>query len=170
MSKCRKTGLLRQGVHAALALGVGSALGAALITEAKATDGAFQSGFGARQKALGGAGVADSRDATAIANNPAGLVNVDDQLTAAVSFFSPQREYEAGDPGCGVFCPVPPGEHGSDRNLFAIPNVAYTRRIDTDTVFALGMYGNGGMNTTYPDAIFSASGRNSGIACTSWRI
>ncbi|WP_457817321.1 hypothetical protein, partial [Staphylococcus aureus] len=38
-----------------------------------ATDGYFQDGLGARNKALAGAGVADSRDATAAALNPAGI-------------------------------------------------------------------------------------------------
>ena len=60
---------------------------------------------------------------------------------------------------------MPPGEHGSDHNLFAIPNIAYTHRIDGDTVFALGMYGNGGMNTTYPDPIFSLT-KGSGVDLT----
>ncbi|MGB0087165.1 MAG: outer membrane protein transport protein [Rhodomicrobiaceae bacterium] len=169
MSETRKTGRLRWALTVAVAVGAGSVLSAALITDAKATDGYFQDGYGARQKALGGAGVADTKDATAIANNPAGLADVDNQLAGAITLFSPQREYEAGLPGCtppAFGCaPVPPGEHGSDRNLFAIPNIAYTHRIDSDTVFALGMYGNGGMNTTYPDRIFSQTS-GSGVDLT----
>ncbi len=100
MSETRKTGRLRRALTVAVAVGAGSVLSAALITDAKATDGYFQDGYGARQKALGGAGVADTKDATAIANNPAGLADVDNQLAGAITLFSPQREYEAGFPGC----------------------------------------------------------------------
>jgi len=131
------------------------AAGVGFAGEALATDGYFQYGYGARQKGLAGAGVADSRDATAIALNPAGLVHVGDQLAFSVTAFSPHRGYEA-EPGCNrASCPpVLSGERGSDRQLFAIPNLAYARRLGTDTVFALGAYGNGGMNTTYPDVVF----------------
>ncbi len=132
---------------AALALGLGS-------PAAFATDGYFQDGYGARQKALGGAGVADSRDATAIANNPAGLVDVDDQTTVSLSLFSPQRSYEAGPYVMAMVPQVLPGEHGSDSNLFGIPNVAWTHRLSPNTVLGIGMYGNGGMNTRYPDAVY----------------
>ncbi len=128
--------------------------------EALATEGYFQYGYGARQKGLAGAGVADSRDATAIALNPAGLVHVGDQLAVSVTAFSPQREYDASEdcdssglPDCP---PVLSGERGSDRQLFAIPNLGYSRRLGPDTVFALGAYGNGGMNTTYPNAVFDS--------------
>lgn len=147
----------RNGVFGTtLALGAAALL---LAGDALATEGYFQYGYGARQKGLAGAGVADSRDATAIALNPAGLVHVGDQFTFSVTAFSPQRDYEASA-GCNVpvgFPPCPPvlsGEHGSDRNLFGIPNLAYARRLGPDTVFALGVYGNGGMNTTYPDVVF----------------
>lgn len=148
----------RQQFKAAIAA---AAVALLFAGDALATEGYFQYGYGARQKGLAGAGVADSRDATAITLNPAGLVHVDDQFTFSVTAFSPQREYDAGLPGCapgvGGCAPVPPGEHGSDRNLFAIPNMTYSRRIGPDTVFALGVYGNGGMNTTYPYVIFDGS-------------
>ena len=43
-----------------------------------------------------GAGVADSRDATAAALNPAGLVHVRTEASIAASLFSPRRE--VGEP------------------------------------------------------------------------
>ena len=58
------------------------ALTALVVTgqPAGATDGYFQVGFGPRQSALGGAGVADSRDAMAQTLNPAGIVGVENQI------------------------------------------------------------------------------------------
>lgn len=121
----------------------------AASTAAYATDGYFQNGYGARQKALAGAGVADSRDATAAALNPAGLVHVGDEFDLAVSVFSPRRSYEgSGQPGF-----TPQGEVDSEWNYFFIPNLAWSTRAFANSLFdtfAIAAYGNGGMNTHYP--------------------
>jgi long-chain fatty acid transport protein len=105
-----------------------------------ATEGYFSVGSGARQKALAGAGVADSKDATAISLNPAGLVDAGNQFSASVSVFSPNRKAERFQ------------EVKSDRDIFFIPNMAYSRQLNADTAFGLSLYANGGMNTSYgPD-------------------
>lgn len=118
-------------------------------TSAFATDGYFQNGYGARQKALAGAGVADSRDATAGALNPAGLVHVGDEIDLAVSVFSPRRSFEgSGAPGF-----TPQGEVDSEWNYFFIPNLAWNTRAFANSLFdtfGITAYGNGGMNTHYP--------------------
>ncbi|MCF6198721.1 MAG: outer membrane protein transport protein [Hyphomicrobiaceae bacterium] len=114
-----------------------------MATSAIATDGMFGNGTGARNKALAGAGVANEKDATAISLNPAGLVHSEDQLNVAASLFSPLRGYKESG-GAGINTDV-----SSDSNYFVIPNIAYSHRIDANTVFGLSMYGNGGMNTDY---------------------
>ena len=98
---------------------------------AQATDGYFQYGYGARQSALGGAGVADSRDAMALSLNPAGLVDVDRQLQLGVSLFLPYRSYTATGT---VF--VAPGSYDSKGNIFPVPNMAYSNPIDGDSAWA----------------------------------
>jgi long-chain fatty acid transport protein len=116
-----------------------------------ATEGYFQHAYGARQKALGGAGVADSRDATAAALNPAGLVDVDDQMNIAASLFRPLRGFVgSGEPGL-----TPLGDIDSGRNYFLIPNLAWSRQLPDNPladVMALTLYANGGLNTEYPGA------------------
>ncbi len=113
-----------------------------------ATDGYFQYGYGARQKALGGAGVADSQDATAAALNPAGLVDVEDQTNISLSVFSPLRGFVgSGEPGL-----TPLGDIDSGRNYFFIPNLAWSRQLPKDSfvdAVALTLYANGGLNTEY---------------------
>ena len=113
-----------------------------------ATEGYFQHAYGARQKALGGAGVANSRDATAAALNPAGLVDVDDQMNIAASLFRPLRGFVgSGEPGL-----TPLGDIDSGRNYFLIPNLAFSRRLPGNPladVMALTLYANGGLNTEY---------------------
>jgi long-chain fatty acid transport protein len=117
--------------------------------EARATEGYFQYGYGARQGGLAGAGVADSRDAMSLALNPAGLVDAGYQFQGGISLFVPHRGYEATGP---FF--VAPGAGGSgtidsSNNYFGIPNLAYSKPIDADSAWGVAMFGNGGMNTTY---------------------
>ncbi len=139
-----------------LAMSAGMLGCAFAISPASATDGYFQYGYGARQKALGGAGVADSRDATAAALNPAGLVHAPTELTVSGTLFSPWRTYGVSGPG-----PTPEGEFDSKGNYFPVPNVAFTYRdhgLPFVDVIGVTVYGNGGMNTAYPANLFSAFG------------
>ncbi len=121
--------------------------------DAFATEGYFTHGSGARNKAMGGAGVADGQDATAMIVNPAGMVGIGTELDIAVSFFSPKRKFTgifdgAGAPlGVGPF--TPNGEVKSSENLFAIPNIAYVKAIDDTSSWGISLVANGGMNTNY---------------------
>lgn len=114
--------------------------------DASATEGYFSHGFGLRNYGLAGAGVADSRDAMALAVNPAGLVNVGRQFQAGATLFSPWREYTATGPGF-----VAPGTVESDSNFFVVPNLAYNHPLGPDSSIGIALFGNGGMNTTYPN-------------------
>jgi long-chain fatty acid transport protein len=136
-----------------------------LALPASATEGYFQHGYGVRQYAVGGAGVADSRDAMSMSINPAGIVHVDRQLQLGIAAFMPYRSYEATDTAF-----VAPGDIDSDRNIFFVPNVAYTQPIDDVSSWGVVMYGNGGMNTSWPDVANTSPGcvgslNNSGAFC-----
>ncbi|MBY6242026.1 outer membrane protein transport protein [Methylosinus sp. Sm6] len=111
---------------------------------AQATEGYFLEGYGNREKALAGAGVADSRDPLALSINPAGLVDVGHQFTAGLTGFFPDRGYTTEGPGF-----VASGDVRSGRGLFPIPNAGYSRPIDETSAWGVAAYGNGGMNTTY---------------------
>lgn len=125
-----------------------AAAAAAFATPALATEGYFQHGFGARIKAMGGAGVADGRDATILAINPAGLVRAGGSFAAAVSIFAPNRGYTGSGPG-GF---VPAGDiEGNETEYFLVPNIAYSRMIGENTAFGVSLHGNGGMNTDYAE-------------------
>lgn len=118
---------------------------------AAATEGYFQPGYGAVQKAEAGAGVANPQDAMALSINPAGLVDLPTMVTGGVTAFMPYRGYEVNGPGF-----VAPGPFfgansvQSTQNFFVLPNIAYSSPIDGDTSWGVAAYGNGGMNTTYP--------------------
>jgi len=124
----------------AVAAGIGM-----LATDAMATEGYFQHAYGLRHKALAGAGVASIEDATGISLNPAGLVGVGNQFNMGLSLFMPFRKYSAK--GTGL---LPAGTtQKSKKNIFPVPTLAYVRQLDADSAFALSIFGNGGMNTTY---------------------
>jgi long-chain fatty acid transport protein len=124
---------------------------------ASATEGYFQLGFGARQNALGGAGVADSQDAMALSLNPAGIVGLPEQIQIGFAAFMPNRGYEATGPGF-VAPGLSSGENNSSMNLFVIPNFAYVKPIDLDSSWGVTLYGNGGMNTTYGAGLNTSCG------------
>jgi len=133
---------------------------ATAVTPAKATDGYFQVGFGARQLATGGAGVADSRDAMAQALNPAGIAGLGRQLQIGGAIFMPYRGYDAT--GAGF---VTGGSVDSGKNFFIMPNFAYIHPLDAESTIGVTVYGNGGMNTSYANMANPACGGGSGVFC-----
>jgi long-chain fatty acid transport protein len=142
----------------AAALAAGMAIAA---SPAQATEGYFQHGYGARQSALGGAGVADSDDPMALSLNPAGIVGVEQQLQIGISLFSPMRSFTgSGAPGF-----TPTGEVESGSEYFPVPNLAYSQPLDDQSTLAIAVYGNGGMNTSYGPVTNPACGPGNGVFC-----
>ena len=130
---------------------------------AQATEGYFQHGYGVVSKSLAGTGAAYSQDAMSQALNPAGLVNVGDQVEFGLSLFSPRREITgSGSPGF-----VPTGTVESDSEFFVIPNVGVSYQIDDVSAVGVALYGNGGMNTDYPGVPRAAAecGGGTGVFC-----
>jgi len=112
---------------------------------AEATEGYFQHGYGIRQKALAGAGVADSTDAMALSVNPAGMIHVGRQFQGSLSLFSPRRSFTgSGGPGF-----TPSGEVESGSEYFPVPAFAYSHPLANGDVISFAAFGNGGMNTSY---------------------
>ena len=137
-----------------------------LTIDAFATEGYFQHGNGARNKATGGAGVADGRDGTTLFLNPAALAGMESEASFAVSLFSPRRKLlGTGGPGFTTNDRVV-----SKENLFAIPSFAIVGQIDDSTSWAIGLNANGGMNTTFQDVTNPACAQpglpaNNGVFC-----
>ncbi|MDH3593888.1 MAG: outer membrane protein transport protein [Rhodospirillales bacterium] len=153
--------------------GAGGAVSAAAVilaglvatgTPAQATEGYFQHGFGALSKMMAGTGAAYSQDAMSQALNPAGLVGIDNQLNADLSFFSPHREFDA-EGGSDPFRLVPNDKVKSDREIFFIPSVAASYQIDDLSAVGVALYGNGGMNTSYDGGDATCSLGSGGVFC-----
>ena len=135
-----------------LALAVTIAMGLA-IPNAFATNGYFAHGYGTKNKGMAGAGVALPQDALASATNPAGLVFVGDRYDFGMEIFSPNRKYSITGSGFGF-----DGAEGSDQTAFLVPHGAVNWMLGSSSAFGISVYGNGGMNTEYRNAVFGAPG------------
>jgi long-chain fatty acid transport protein len=115
-----------------------------------ATDGYFSHGYG--MKSLGMAGVSTARtdDTYGGANNPAQGVFVGDRADAGLSWFSPVRSSERS----GASIPPLNGKVDSGKENFAIPEFGYNKMINPNMSAGITVYGNGGMNTSYPQGNF----------------
>ena len=141
-----KEHVIRADVRIGRRLGVASAatLGLWMSTGfAHATDGYVFSAPGIIQQAYGGAGVAYSQDAAALAINPAGLVNVGRQVNLSVGFLSPFTGYNATGTGF-----IAPGNVESNQNIFPTAAGFYSMPIDGDSSIAIGLYGEGGLGSS----------------------
>jgi long-chain fatty acid transport protein len=127
-----------------------SALSLSSLT-VNATNGYFAHGYGARSKAMAGTGVAFSQDAVAGALNPAGLVYVGTRLDVEVELFSPLRQYTVqGGPTPASTFPLATGTVESESDIFVVPTVGWSYKLDNQQSIGVTLYGNGGMNTDYP--------------------
>jgi len=136
---------IRRALLASLSLAV-----LAASDRASAADGIELIGYGARQKALAGADLADSRDAMSLAVNPAGMVGLDRQYQFGISALLPDRGYEASGP----LSVLAPGDVRSGRPIFPVPNSASVTPIDAESAWGQVSYGNGGINTSYDTGHF----------------
>lgn len=134
--------------HSMLALGALFLSGAQVVSGvqvAQAADGYFLIGYGPRQKALGGAGAADQRDAMALSVNPAGIVGLERQFGLGLTAVNADRGYDTQGPTRVIA----PGPVVSGRPWFPVPNGGYIQPIDEKSAWSVVAYANGGINTSY---------------------
>ena len=135
-----------------LALFVASIL---ISAQLYATDGYFSTGYGTINKGLAGAGIAFYQGSL-INGNPASNVFLGNQYQLGVNFFNPNRQYTiTGNPSGmeGTFG-LMPGTIESDSKLFIIPSLGANWMVSDNSSISATLFGNGGMNTDYPTAIF----------------
>lgn len=122
-----------------------------ISTSVQATDGYFSHGIGTHYKAMGGAGMSVARSSFIVAMNPAGISFLDTRYDLALAIFSPNRQYTVtGNPspmGFGLY----PGTNKSDKNVFFVPSLGANWKLSEKSALGVAIYGNGGMNTEYPE-------------------
>jgi long-chain fatty acid transport protein len=138
------------------------ALAAALpAAPALATDGYFPHGYGIRAKGMGGASVAMTQDSMGGANNPATMVWAGTRVDLGVDLFSPRRD--ATRSGAGM--PTLNGSADSGSNYFFVPEMGANRMLGNDLSLGVTVYGNGGMNTDYPQGSFDCGAGAANMLC-----
>ena len=125
------------------------AFGAALVPAAHATNGYFPHGFGIKAQGMGGASIATANDAFAGVNNPASSMFAGSRMELGGVLFAPTRSMGRSN------VPVPLGSmfsasEQSGRSVFLIPEFGYNAVLSDKLAVGISVYGNGGMNTSYP--------------------
>ena len=126
---------------------------------ASATNGYFSHGYGIKAKGMGGAGIAFGQDALAAATNPANMVLVGNRIDLGVDYFRPIRETTVGN-----MTGVAGTNYKSGSNDFLIPEFGYNKMISSDMSLGVSVFGNGGMNSDYPQiGNFNVTGNRTGV-------
>lgn len=145
-----------------ISLAVSSALASMLIlpSVSHATNGMVPMGFGSKAKGMAGASIALPQEATAAANNPAGMVHIGNRIDFGAEVFVPDRKGEI----TGNNHPqLPPGAANfsgkANNDSFAIiPEGGFNKMINNNTSVGVSVIGVGGMNTRY-DSIMMFNGQ-----------
>ena len=128
---------------------------------ALATNGYFAHGYGIKAKGMGGVSMGLAQDALGGANNPASMVWVGSRLDIGADVFSPKRDAERSGAGFATLN----GKVASDKNAFLIPEFGYNTMLSNDLSLGISVYGNGGMNTSYPQGSVRCGGPLANMLC-----
>lgn len=140
-----------------------SALACAAAAPAWATNGYFAHGYGVKQAGMGGASAALAQDSFGGANNPASMVWVGPRMDLGLTWFRPERDAERS--GAGI--PSLNGKVDSGSTDFFIPEFGYNALLNSSLSLGLTVYGNGGMNTNYPQGNFDCGAGPANMLCGS---
>ncbi len=115
-----------------------------------ATDGYFSHGYGMKSIGMGGASVTRTDDGFGGANNPAEMVFAGNRFDIGINWFRPTRSADRS----GAAIPPLNGSVDSGSKNFYVPEIAYNQMLQPDLSLGVTVYGNGGMNTDYPQGNF----------------
>ncbi len=132
-------------------------------SSAMATDGYFAHGYGMKAKGMGGVSTALAQDSFGGANNPASMVWAGSRFDIGLDWFRPVRDAERSGAGFATLN----GSVDSNSKNFAIPEIGYNQMIRADLSLGVSVFGNGGMNTNYPQGNFDCGAGAANMLCGS---
>jgi long-chain fatty acid transport protein len=133
---------------------------------AMATDGYFAHGYGMKAKGMGGVSIALAQDSFGGANNPASMVWAGSRFDIGLDWFRPIRDADRSGAGFATLN----GSVDSDSKNFFIPELGYNKLIRDDMSLGVSVYGNGGMNTNYPQGNFNCGAGAANMLCGSGNL
>lgn len=116
---------------------------------AMAAGGVLMTSVGAKEKGMGGAGLALPQDAVAPINNPASTVEVADQVSFGGTVVLSEPAMNVEGTGTGPF-PLAEGKWDAVERLFTVPYLSATKRIDDRWSAGFSAYGLFGLGVSYP--------------------
>jgi long-chain fatty acid transport protein len=116
-----------------------------------------------KAKGMAGASTALAHDTLGGATNPAAMVWIGNRFDVGADLFMPQRDAERSGAGFATLN----GSVESDREYFLLPELGYNRMLRSDLSLGVSVYGNGGMNTTYPQGNFNCGAGPANMLCGS---
>lgn len=152
----------RRGTSSTL---IGLALAAAAFP-ASASNGYFSHGYGLKAKGMGGVATALAEDSFGGANNPAGMVWAGSRMDLGLDWFHPIRSAVRSGAGFATLN----GSVDSDSRDFFIPEFGFNRMLRDDLSLGVSVYGNGGLNTDYPQGNFNCGAGPANMLCGSGRL
>lgn len=126
--------------------------GLALGGHVQANNAMNPHGYGTKNKAMGGAGIAFPRDAAAVINNPATAMAVAGKMQAGLSVYHPRQNYfstESENNGENGTFTIGPNDITGDRKYLLQPYFAQSVPINDISAVAVSLYTRAGMNTLY---------------------
>jgi len=141
---------------------------ACLAGPALATNGYFPHGYGMKAKGMGGVSTALAQDSLGGATNPASMVWAGARMDIGADVFMPKRDAARSDaqpPGSPLN-----GQVDSNRTAFLVPEFGYNTMLGSDMSLGVTVYGNGGMNTTYPQGNFNCGQGPANMLCGSGEL
>lgn len=140
-----------------------AAAACAATAPALATNGYFSHGYGVKQSGMGGVSAALAQDSFGGANNPASMVWVGPRMDLGLTWFRPERDSERS--GAGI--PSLNGKVDSNSTDFFIPEFGYNAMLGSALSLGVSVYGNGGLNTNYPQGDFNCGAGPANMLCGS---
>lgn len=137
-----------------LASAIAVTAGLTFSSGAFATNGIMQVGNGMAAHGTGGAALANANEAMSGFDNPALVSGTGDSVSMGFSIFMPDRTVSQG--GVDIV---------SDAKVFAIPQVAFTSKINKQLSWGIMANALGGMNTDFRNGPNLNSGACPGPAC-----
>ena len=138
----------------------------AMPLTAMATNGMNAEGTGAKNRGMGGAGVALAIESASVTNNPAAAVLAGNRWDVALGLFDPSPRGYTLDGQPADINPGAPGDNNfnssqtSSDDTFLIPFFGMVSPIDDKSSWAFVMNANGGMNTEYATNFGSKFGQS----------
>ncbi|MBT8048716.1 MAG: hypothetical protein HKN57_12840 [Xanthomonadales bacterium] len=117
-----------------------------------ANNGLATHGYGSKNKAMGGAGIAYPEEASAVINNPAVALAVAGQMQAGLTVFRPRARYYSGESTNngenGAFT-IGAGKFDAETQTSWLPYFSTSAKLQDDSAVAVSLYTRAGMNIDY---------------------